>query len=368
MARSDRDDSRPFSTTTGPLYENTDLQQSQHAGSRTTPWQIASSPPTHTIFASSSMVDLRCPPAEHRMEKLERASRFRTRSHILSPPISPTSQPPAHHPRPRDPREISPSRRQSAAVVKDEPGPTPDFIATHQLPANASFPSSMSVSNEGTIKPSRPSRISLADAVSRAFNQVPSPMILPSPSLLSSHTPTDLRDQQHDLFEALARICTNAARTYWRSQCRSNSIILMRRGCIERGRYRQEPYDRHGGQAYYAMFGPHRRRAHPAETLPGLLDFLVRIADGLWDRAKASASHAEELQAVHRMGNLYSWGDRVVNAARGTEALSEEGVHTVVMAARDLASWLLCEEGKREIDGLWEGRWVFRGIGLGRVD
>lgn len=302
------------------------------------------------------------------MEKLERASRFRTRSHILSPPISPTSRSPAHHPRPRDRREDSPARRQSAPVVKDEPGSNPDFMAVHGLPADASFPSSMSVSNVETVQHPPSSRISMADAVSQAFNQVPSPMALPSPSVLSSHTSTDLRAQQRDLFEALERICTNAARTYWRSQCRSNSIIVVRRGPTERGRHRQGPYDRHAGQAYYAMFGPHRRRAQPAEALPGFMDFLVRIADGLWARAKASGSHAEELQAVHRMGNLYSWGDRVVDAARGTDALSKDGVYAVVMAARDLASWLLCEEGKREIDGLWEGRWVFGGVGLGRID
>lgn len=109
------------------------------------------------------------------MEKLERASRFRTRSHILSPPISPTSRSPAHHPRPRDRREDSPARRQSAPVVKDEPGSNPDFMAVHGLPADASFPSSMSVSNVETVQHPPSSRISMADAVSQAFNQVPSP-------------------------------------------------------------------------------------------------------------------------------------------------------------------------------------------------
>lgn len=55
-------------------------------------------------------------------------------------------------------------------------------------------------------------------------------------------------------------------------------------------------------------------------------------------------------------------------AARGGDGpwmADEEEVYRVVMAGRDLCSWCLCEEGKREIDGLWEGKWVFGGVVLG---
>ena len=57
-------------------------------------------------------------------------------------------------------------------------------------------------------------------------------------------------------------------------------------------------------------------------------------------------------------------------AARGREdgaawVADEEEVYRIVMAGRDLCGWCLCEEGKREIDALWEGKWVFGGVVLG---
>ena len=45
--------------------------------------------------------------------------------------------------------------------------------------------------------------------------------------------------------------------------------------------------------------------------------------------------------------------------------MQHEDVFTVVMAARDLASWLLSEEAKSEIEGLWTDRWVFGGVVCG---
>lgn len=69
------------------------------------------------------------------------------------------------------------------------------------------------------------------------------------------------------------------------------------------------------------------------------------------------------------MGNLYAWGERVLVAARGGDGgpwvADEEDVYRVVMAGRDLCSWCLCEEGKREIDGLWGGLWGVGGVGMG---
>ena len=62
---------------------------------------------------------------------------------------------------------------------------------------------------------------------------------------------------------------------------------------------------------------------------------------------------------MHRMGNLYAWGERVVRAAREAgagESGVEEGVEEVwevVMAARDLVAWLLCEEAKEEVWDVW---------------
>ena len=62
------------------------------------------------------------------------------------------------------------------------------------------------------------------------------------------------------------------------------------------------------------------------------------------------------------MGNLYAWTDKVVGAVEGGVKLEDCQVYGVFMAARDLVSWTLWEEGKREIDRLWEGVW---GWGVG---
>jgi hypothetical protein len=44
------------------------------------------------------------------------------------------------------------------------------------------------------------------------------------------------------------------------------------------------------------------------------MDYLRRIAQMLWTRATRAGAHAEELEAVHRMGNLYAWGEKIVAA------------------------------------------------------
>lgn len=354
--------------------EPMDLHQSQRAENlarnmRTVPWHTPYATPDSTLAASDPSVNLRYQSTERRTEEPVKPGRRQGRSQIFSPPISPTSKPVLRPQRAQDQREISPTRRAAAAPVKEEPGSEHDGGATYKLPAESYFQRYMSVPDVEMLMQPPPSRVSLADAVSQAFNPVPSPIAVSIPSITSSPTTSiGIADQQRDLFEALIRICTTAARTYWGSQFHSRLTAVVYRPRTERGRYRVAPYDRCASRPYHVLLGAHRRRAHAAEAPRRLMDFLVRIADGLWERAIASGSHAEELQAVHRMGNLYSWGDRVLGAVQGTDVLSDEAVYTVVMAARDLVSWLLCEEGKREIDALWEGRWGFGGFESGTVD
>jgi len=373
MTNSKQDASQTSAIATDPVDELMDLHQSQRAENlarnmRTVPWHTPYATPDNTLAASDPSVNLWCQSTERRTEEPVKPGRRKGRSQIFSPPISPTSKPVIRPQRAQDQRENSPTRRAAAAPVKEEPGSEHDAGVTYKLPAETYLQRYMSVSDVETLMQPPPSRVSLADAVSQALNPVPSPMAVSIPSITSSPTSSGIADQQRDLFEALIRICTTAARTYWRSQFRSRSTAVVYRPRTEHGRYRVAPYDRPASQPYHVLLGAHRRRAHVAEAPRGLMDFLVRIADGLWERAIASGSHAEELQAVHRMGNLYSWGDRVLSAVQGTDVLSDEAVYTVVMAARDLVSWLLCEEGKREIDALWEGRWSFGGFESGTVD
>ncbi len=377
MSNSKWDAPLPSAIATGAVRESMDLHQCQHAENhtsnmRTVPWQIPYRTTDNTLPASDLTVDLWCQSTERRPEGPVKTGRRPGRSSFFSPPISPTSQPVVGPSRPQNQREFSPKPtiRAAAAPVREEPGPQHDGSATYKLPAETYFRRYMSVSDVETLMQPPPSRLSLADVASLAFNPTSSPMAVSVPSVMSSVTSSGIADRQRGLFERLVRICTTAARTYWRSQFRSHlTAAVVDRRRTEHGRYRVTPYSRPANRPYHVLQRAHQRRAHAAEEAPrGLMDILVRIADGLWERAIASGSHAEELQAVHRMGNLYSWGDRVLGATRVTDFLSDENVYTVVMAARDLVSWLLCEEGKREIDELWEGRWGFGGFESGTVE
>ncbi|MCJ1306490.1 hypothetical protein MMC25_000133 [Agyrium rufum] len=155
--------------------------------------------------------------------------------------------------------------------------------------------------------------------------------------------------QRHTrLFEGLELICRNAAAAYWHSQSENtlNPRLPLRPA---RGRYRP--------QQEYPYSVPH----FVADQHLGLADFVACIAQLIWDRAMITEDHAGELEAVHRMGNLYAWGERVTSAARGEMGVaSAEETYRVVMAARDLVSWLLNEDAKREIEVLWR-EWA--GIG-----
>lgn len=55
------------------------------------------------------------------------------------------------------------------------------------------------------------------------------------------------------------------------------------------------------------------------------MDYVFCIAQLVWARATRAGEHAEELEAVHRMGNLYAWGEKVVaaTAAAGFAAARE---------------------------------------------
>ena len=373
MANIERAASRPLARAVETVYAPIDLHQgrrSEYCASDMSikPWHTPSAIRDSTLVVSGPRVSLSGQRSPRPTEEPGENGRCTGRSRIFSPPVSPTSQPLVDDSGHRDQIQNSPTRRPAAVIVKEESGPDHDSNMPYQLPAESYFQNYIPVSGVETLRQPAPSQVSLADAVSQAFNPTPASPTVSVPSIFSSPTSGGIADQQRDLFEALLRICTNAAGTYWRSQCRSHSAVVVYRPRAEHGRYHVVPYGCPFTRPNHVLLGAQRRRARAAEAPRGLMDFLVRIADGLWERAMASGSHAEELQAVHRMGNLYSWGERVLGAACGTEVSSDEAVYAVVMAARDLASWLLCEEGKRAIDGLWEGRWGVGGFVSGAAD
>lgn len=65
------------------------------------------------------------------------------------------------------------------------------------------------------------------------------------------------------------------------------------------------------------------------------------------------------------MGRLYTGAERVMRAAKGGRMWEGASVRDVVLAARDLAAWLLCEEGVREVEALWRG-WGGGGVQVRR--
>ncbi|MCJ1294729.1 hypothetical protein MMC34_006287 [Xylographa carneopallida] len=150
--------------------------------------------------------------------------------------------------------------------------------------------------------------------------------------------------RQVELFQSLERSCTAAAQTYWHSQCDSSFFqpLVLRRPRLRRNQRESEPYP------------TGRIRSLPQHSLASCLSDIAR---NVWERAEGPA---EELEAVYRMGNIYSWGERVIRAARGELGIApEEEIFKVVIAALDLTSWMLCEEAKAEIVRiLARGEWA----------
>ncbi len=99
------------------------------------------------------------------------------------------------------------------------------------------------------------------------------------------------------------------------------------------------------------------------------MNYLFRIVDLMWEQTKQANS--ERFELIHRMGNLFS-GRKKAMAAAGRETIeldmSQEAVLDVVMAARDLTSWFLCEDGKREIDRMGKDMWGFEAVKVGRLN
>ena len=177
----------------------------------------------------------------------------------------------------------------------------------------------------------------------------------------------DIVTQQLDLFTSLETACTNAARSYWRSQC--ESAFDLPQG--SRVRYRRHPPVRIAPYALsersrtaHIYSNVHPSAAHPTQqqlpAQPTLRDYIHAISDGLWRRASCrDTSPSAQLEAVHRIGNLYTWTEHVVSSARGEFGLASRGtVFNVVMAARDMCTWMLDEAGKKRIEALWETAWA----------
>ncbi|KAI9821572.1 MAG: hypothetical protein M1832_003246 [Thelocarpon impressellum] len=166
-----------------------------------------------------------------------------------------------------------------------------------------------------------------AALATRLQSPLPRPASPPSPPATS----------QAALFSQLHAVCTDALRHYWTS---SEAAISA--------------------------------SSHPFSSAPPpstMQDYLAAIASSLWTRSQnsssptytatsarsAGAAHPERLQAVHRMSNLYAWGEHLEQLVSITSPapVPDERVVRALFDARDLCAWCLCEEGKAEIERVW---------------
>lgn len=97
-----------------------------------------------------------------------------------------------------------------------------------------------------------------------------------------------------------------------------------------------------------------------------LMDYMQRISQMLWDRATGSRDHAEILEAVHRVGNFNSWGDRVRAAAEwkiqedvGLPPQTDTSIAVVVNREAVLEVARASEDRKRKLDQFGVKEWHF---------
>ncbi|KAI9797018.1 MAG: hypothetical protein M1833_005851 [Piccolia ochrophora] len=192
----------------------------------------------------------------------------------------------------------------------------------------------------------------------------------PEPSIstttsLSGNSP--LLERQQDLFSLLAAICTSAAGTYWASvKCSTTPS-----GAPPVDDSTTSTLESSVRKRYYQ----YRLRTSIVASHATLFDHLHALSSQMWaarprpPSPQSAAATAAQTRAVHRMGNLYSWGGKVIQAVEMVESgvsIVEDGVvWGVVMAARDLCAWCLSEEGKKAVEDAWARYCRGEEVGMG---
>ena len=167
---------------------------------------------------------------------------------------------------------------------------------------------------------------------------------LPAPGHGQTWNDIAVFNNQQVLFRSVEALCTTAARNFWLSQ--SNCALdrpfsaFENRQCLHR--YRYHPYS------------ASRRCPQAHQQATGLAAYLIRIANMIWERALRAGDHAQELDAVYRMGNLYHWGNRVAMATRGDLGLmNKDSVFSIMLEATQMATYLLHDGMRSQIMELW---------------
>ncbi|KAK2768829.1 hypothetical protein FQN54_000689 [Arachnomyces sp. PD_36] len=171
---------------------------------------------------------------------------------------------------------------------------------------------------------------------------------------------------------AIRQLCTDAARRYWQTKRPRPNLSIeipssrsVRRTTPYPGRQRTDalsPRHYHDSRGVLPWTrDPYRRAFTYSDTLE---DLIWRISEQEWSQAttksrdwSSAGAHAERLTAVHRMSRIYDWTQTVIQGVERVrvdgELLSRDGLTDVLLAARDLAVWLLAEDEKEEIQRIW---------------
>ncbi|KAI9751681.1 MAG: hypothetical protein M1835_001190 [Candelina submexicana] len=161
------------------------------------------------------------------------------------------------------------------------------------------------------------------------------------------------------LFETLERLCTHAGRYYsrrehdqpWSPGSRTNHSPFLSTPSICSTQQSIPPAT---APRNYIINSRHQQ---------SLLDYISCINTALWSTASHVSDDLPLRKTTSRTANseFYIPGPRMLSQTGNSQqrVLSDEEVFGVVMSARDLVSWCLCEKEKAEIERLW-AEWVER--------
>lgn len=177
---------------------------------------------------------------------------------------------------------------------------------------------------------------------------------------------------QECVLVAVHELCTDAARRYWQTKRPRPQLVVDIPSSRATHRSAPHPERRRGCVPQTRRFHDPRRVLHWTRdegdrgfVYPdSLVDLVWRISEQEWTQATErgrnwndAGAHTECLTAVHRMKMLYDWAQTVIQALEKVQVdyqlLSLKEMTDVMLAARDMAVWLLADDEKNEIEEIW---------------
>ncbi|KAL8634459.1 MAG: hypothetical protein Q9228_007946, partial [Teloschistes exilis] len=139
-------------------------------------------------------------------------------------------------------------------------------------------------------------------------------------------------------------ICTRSAKKYWQTQdlC---------------------PYEIDGNNV-------ERRKKNLEEEGVTLMEYVQLINHIQFERAQSCKNNNDGavVETLMRTMRLLTWAEQVRRLAMsGGREMSDDGIMSAVIGARDLICWLLDHKGEAAFNQIWEGKCVYGGRTLRRL-